>query len=234
MCVVGYDDGKYGGAFEIQNSWGTDWGNDGYIWIKYQDFANWVREAYEIIESLSGFKDAVLYSSSIEIEVFGSSQGMPVIYDRQGFYRTRLAYIEGTEFQFQMTNRHPAYVYAFSADDYTPGTVRIFPLKGVSPVLDYTDATIAWPGEYEWMRLDNVPGTDYLVVLFSKTALDIDAIERRYANESGSFTQRVERAVGPDFIPYGSVDYNSNKIEFSAQSANPKAVFGLLLAIEHR
>ena len=30
MVVVGYDDDKYGGAFEILNSWGTYWGNKGF------------------------------------------------------------------------------------------------------------------------------------------------------------------------------------------------------------
>ena len=50
MCVVGYDDTKYGGAFEIQNSWGRSWGNDGYIWVKYDDFAKFTRYAYEFVD----------------------------------------------------------------------------------------------------------------------------------------------------------------------------------------
>jgi hypothetical protein len=37
MVIVGYDDNKYGGAFEILNSWGTEWGNQGFIWAKYDD-----------------------------------------------------------------------------------------------------------------------------------------------------------------------------------------------------
>jgi len=45
MTVISYDEDKYGGAFEIQNSWGTNWGNGGYIWIKYQDFANFTKYA---------------------------------------------------------------------------------------------------------------------------------------------------------------------------------------------
>ena len=46
MCIVGYDDYKYGGAFLIVNSWGKDYGDDGYIWIKYGDFKSNVKEAY--------------------------------------------------------------------------------------------------------------------------------------------------------------------------------------------
>lgn len=37
MTIVGYDDNKYGGAFEVMNSWGRTWGNDGFVWVKYED-----------------------------------------------------------------------------------------------------------------------------------------------------------------------------------------------------
>jgi C1A family cysteine protease len=69
MCVVGYDDNKYGGAFEIQNSWGTDWGNDGYIWINYNDFAAFVKAAYEIIENLAMYRDAARFAASIQVDM---------------------------------------------------------------------------------------------------------------------------------------------------------------------
>jgi hypothetical protein len=46
MCVVGYDDYKYGGAFEVMNSWGEEFGDQGFIWIKYSDFYKIVQEAY--------------------------------------------------------------------------------------------------------------------------------------------------------------------------------------------
>ena len=46
MCVVGYDDYKYGGAFRVVNSWGPDYGDNGYLWIKYNDFKKYVKEAY--------------------------------------------------------------------------------------------------------------------------------------------------------------------------------------------
>ena len=48
MCVVGYDDTKYGGAFEIMNSWGSKWGKQGFIWVRYKDFANFAKYAYVI------------------------------------------------------------------------------------------------------------------------------------------------------------------------------------------
>ncbi len=47
MVVVGYDDHKQ--AFELMNSWGTAWGSEGYIWVKYEDFQQYVLGAYRYI-----------------------------------------------------------------------------------------------------------------------------------------------------------------------------------------
>lgn len=49
MTVVGYDDNMHGGAFRIVNSWGSNWGDNGYVWIKYYDFADYCRYAFEAI-----------------------------------------------------------------------------------------------------------------------------------------------------------------------------------------
>ncbi len=38
MTVVGYDDNKFGGAFEVMNSWSESWGDNGFYWVKYDDF----------------------------------------------------------------------------------------------------------------------------------------------------------------------------------------------------
>ncbi|MES2800046.1 MAG: C1 family peptidase [Bacteroidota bacterium] len=46
LCVVGFDDEKFGGAFRVVNSWGTSWGDKGFAWIKYDDFSKLVDEAY--------------------------------------------------------------------------------------------------------------------------------------------------------------------------------------------
>jgi C1A family cysteine protease len=39
MILCGYDDSKgSAGAFKVINSWGTDWGNSGFIWVDYNYF----------------------------------------------------------------------------------------------------------------------------------------------------------------------------------------------------
>lgn len=41
IVVVGYDDQKH--AFQLMNSWGKEWGRDGFIWLKYKDFARFAK-----------------------------------------------------------------------------------------------------------------------------------------------------------------------------------------------
>jgi len=133
MCVIGYDDDMYGGAFEIQNSWGTGWGNDGYIWITYSDFAHFVGEAYEMIDNFFAYQKIAEFSGSVEIEMRGSSARMEVEFVNEGYYKTKKSHPSGTLFRYLMNCGKPAYVYAFAADasSYT----RIFPAQGFSAVL---------------------------------------------------------------------------------------------------
>jgi hypothetical protein len=234
MCVVGYDDGRHSGAFEVQNSWGEKWGNGGYIWIPYDVFAAFVWEAYGLSENLGNYEAAVKYEGFASIEVRGGP-AMTVAF-QNGYYEALSPYQSGTRFRYLLGNREQAYVYAFAADDSGAAPTQIFPppLSKVSPLLDYAENLIAFPGEFDWIQLDEQTGTDYLVVLYSKRELNIAAIRDTFARERGSFPDRVARAVGPDYIPPSQAEYESNRLSFTATSANPGAVFGLLLEIPHR
>jgi C1A family cysteine protease len=46
MVITGYDDTK--NAFKVLNSYGKEWGNNGYVWISYDFIGTCVKEAYII------------------------------------------------------------------------------------------------------------------------------------------------------------------------------------------
>ena len=52
MTIVGFDNSK--NSFRVVNSWGKNWGDKGFFWLKYDDFKRFVREAY--VMNLSGLK----------------------------------------------------------------------------------------------------------------------------------------------------------------------------------
>ncbi len=59
MALVGYNDNKGGdgqGAFEIMNSWGSDWNDKGFGWVSYSFWPNFVNEGYVIWDTRSESK----------------------------------------------------------------------------------------------------------------------------------------------------------------------------------
>lgn len=58
MAVIGYDEGRQ--AFRVVNSWGTHWGDAGYVWIDYSTFGLLVGEAYAMKMQSTQVKPAPL------------------------------------------------------------------------------------------------------------------------------------------------------------------------------
>ncbi|QHV96096.1 C1 family peptidase [Spirosoma endbachense] len=52
ICVIGYSDKQYGGAFRIVNSWNTGWGEKGFCWIPYTYFGKFVLNAFQVYEAV--------------------------------------------------------------------------------------------------------------------------------------------------------------------------------------
>lgn len=223
MVIVAYDDnhinpsGKRNGAFLFQNSWGTNWGRNGYIWVNYDDAAEYILRAFEISPSILQvysppeiepepipepqpkpipqpkpvIKKVQVFKGNFELPLWGKKGSMEVTY-KNGCYETSESYGYPTRFQLFMTNKTPCYVYAFASDSSTGKTNIIFPPKNTSALLDYTENTVAYPSEDTSIQLDTTPGTDYLIVLYSLEEIDITGImkewEKQYVmNINGNF-----------------------------------------------
>jgi tetratricopeptide (TPR) repeat protein len=66
MVVVGFDDHLK--AFKIMNSWGKEWGNDGFCWISYEFFPKCVHEAYVMKDAMNSKSPDITSSNSLLIE----------------------------------------------------------------------------------------------------------------------------------------------------------------------
>ncbi|MDR2185550.1 MAG: C1 family peptidase [Treponema sp.] len=245
MCVVGYDDEKNGGVFEVINSWGRKWGNGGFMWIPYAAFVDFTMEGYEMIENLAVYSEAVKFAGSVQVEIVSESgvRSAPLVSMSGAFYKTADPLGEGTRFRFAAASGESAYVYAFAAsqapdtaagpgDFFSP--VLLFPQAGVSPLLNYQDSAITMPGEDHVLVLDAAPGTEYLFILYAKQALDIRTIMRRFESAEGTPAERLSAAAGPNLLKADAVRYGEENAAFTAETDDSRAVAALVVAIDHR
>ncbi|MBP8156499.1 MAG: DUF4384 domain-containing protein [Leadbetterella sp.] len=237
ITVIGYDDTKYGGAFEIINSWGTYWGNEGFIWLKYKDFAAVTYEAYEMAdyEATMPNNTKAELAGSFEV-ILDNGNSMPVRLNNSTTetvnYSATKSYSSGTQFRLSFTNNQPAYVYLLSYGTNTQKVSNIFPFDGYSAYLDYSKNEIMIPNEDYWVQMDNNIGTDYLCILFSKEELDIIAIAKQMQRQTGSFDTKLKAILQNKMVENKSVNLAKDKINFEAK-LNGKTVIPITLEIKH-
>lgn len=237
MCVVGYDDNKDGGCFLIQNSWGVDWGNQGYIWIKYATFADFTKYAYEIIGNMaSGYPNLVVneereLKGAIRYELSG---GVSMNAKRnENIFKMNGDYKSGTRFRIYIRNTEPAYVYAFGTD----ATEKLFPVfpydKLISPALNYSDNEVALPDEQHYIQMDNTVGTDYMCVLYSTEPLNFEEVMSDVERSYGTFAQKIKGALGTKLLNNEDIQFSDgSNISFSAKSKD-KTVVAMIVEINH-
>ena len=193
MCIVGYDDNKNGGSFEVMNSWGTSWGNKGFGWISYEQLKIFGRFALELMdrESYDPGTTRSLGNPKIKgslgfdlVDESGDSIGsMPAsrrFIDPQGndiadpakasFTRYQLLeqYRAGQRFKISFTTNAPAFVYIFAVDDQQ--TISpLFPYAdNVSAAINSTNATVYLPSEIKGYRIKPGAKRDQMIVIYSK------------------------------------------------------------------
>jgi hypothetical protein len=216
MTVVGYDDQV--GAFLIFNSWGPNWGDKGFIRIKYEDFAEHCKYAYLLVGELgtpakstaepavavTESRQLVSLSGSSVLKYLDSFNGQEPIFKhaavdgRQGVYRTRQQWSVGQLFQLTTATREAnLYLYVFTVD--AKGEVNIhWPRKGQlnkkfsgkneSALVAEAGSQITVPGPDKALRI-NQQGRDVLYMLFAK---------RQISSKGLKFISSKMQEAGPD------------------------------------
>ncbi|MDX2301960.1 MAG: DUF4384 domain-containing protein [Microscillaceae bacterium] len=238
MCIVGYDDEKYAdeGAFEIMNSWGNQWGNQGFIWIKYSTFAAYAKYAFEMFPFEA--KDPVAYDLSGEVKLI-DSKGKNLVTERiknntsLAYYQMKEPLHSGDRFRIYISNHEPAYVYAIGSDL----SKEIYPLfphkKGISAALNYSSNHVAIPGEDYYIEIDQNVGTDYLCVLYSKEPLDFQKLSDKLRKTPGSFEQQIQTLLADKILNPQATQFDSQQMAFKAKSGT-RSVAAFMVEIAHQ
>jgi len=241
LCIIGYDDNKYGGAFQLINSWGANWGESGFCWIEYADLVAFCQTAFEVIEIPKVIVTETFLEGEITFELRDGNSMQAVKSSNNEnseivSYKTSKNYESGTMFRFYISNSKPAYIYAI-ASDLAGGINKIFPHKeNISPYLGYSKSSIPFPSESAYIRMDNTAGTDFLCILYSKEELDIDAIKEKMESQAGkSFYSKLNYALGSKLIPFKSINYQEDGIGFETKLPDDdSSVVPVIIEINHQ
>ena len=235
MCMTGYDDnfdngdGTFG-AVELMNSWGTTWGNGGFIHVKYRDFMNILEYAFSLYDDAlpvpppnppkplpdpPPVPDPVKRMEGSFTLMLSNGTAMQLEGDEAGFRNLKLAsaeqmtytvsdsYPSGTLFRINFTSSQPAYIYVISTDSKRSPLSQLFPDpdRNISALLDFkSEVSVSIPDETHYIQLDDTAGEDYMCVIYSKEALNMIAIKNSLQNNPGKSFVRIVKEVLADKI----------------------------------
>ena len=192
VCLVGYDDAKFGGAFEIVNSWGKNWGTGGFTWVRYEEVKDYFRYGFELFDSQYGACIKKTASAKVNfIKTDGTE--MPALGSKSGVYRIQKTYPTKTEFKVDISTQQKMFVYAIYADP-NGEVASIFPYPGQS----FSNA-IPLPQHQLKLPVGNFPftleppvGANFFAFIFSSEPLDVQASLSQLSSARGNFETRIK------------------------------------------
>lgn len=246
MSIIGYDDNKYGGAVEIMNSWGKNWGNEGFIWVRYSDLKTNTFEYYELLEPVNApkpQKEETDLSGKIElIQDNGNTMNASlqrnanrdfnIVAVPKSTYLLDKSYSSGTQFRVYVSNNQPAYVYILGYGSRSGNVSPLYPFDNYSAYLNYKSNQIAFPNESYYIQMDGNIGKDYLCILYSKEKLNIKDLATRISNASGSINTKIKAALKHKLVDGGNIKFERKSIAFEAKTKG-KSIIPIVIEVNH-
>jgi hypothetical protein len=238
MCVIGYDDKKFGGAFQIMNSWSPNWGKDGVAWVKYGDFKEYVREAYGI-DPLP--KTDAVANIPLECAIgLVNNDGKQYIRLRSAggnLFQTVTSIKAGTRFKMELKNATPCYVYIFGQETDKSSYV-LFPylkpgetVSKHSPYCGITGYRL-FP-KSQSLTADSIGKQDYIAVVVSKDQLDYDKVNQAInQSKQGSYQAKVNEALQGILIPSAKFNNTAEGAMYFKVDANTNQAVACVVAID--
>ena len=190
MCVIGYDDRKQ--AFQIMNSWGPEWGNNGVGWVRYADFKEFVREAYGVDPMPKrGAATTIGFEAAIGLVKNDDKQYIPLRLKGGNVFETLNTVAPGTKFKMEIKNSTECNIYIFGQEtDGSSYTLFPYPTKedpaktAFSPYCGITGYRLFPRGKS--LVPDNVGNKDVFAIVVTKQPLDWYAVNNAITKSTGA------------------------------------------------
>lgn len=226
MCVIGYDDKYEGGAFQIMNSWGPQWGKDGIAWVRYRDFDHFNKEAYAIYPQPSA---ADRKKMAVEFGLYNTEARNTLKLERKDDMTFRSQPIQkGDKFKVLIANSVECYTYVFGQE--TDGSSYVlFPYTPKHSAYCGVTGTRLFPRDYS-MVADDVGSQDYIAVVVSKKELNFEDFNQRINRSNGAtYAAKLRDALGSARARQLEFKSSSN-VAFEANTEKASAV-GMVIEI---
>lgn len=233
MCVVGYDDRVEGGAFQIMNSWGPEWGQNGFAFIRYGDFKEFVKEAYGLDPlQKRGAALNLAFECNIGLLNNATKTSIPIRVKSGNVFETVNPIAKGSTFKMELRNGIECYAYIFTPDS-TGTSFVLFPYKPIhSPYFGITGYRL-FPRK-ESILADAIGNKDYMAIVVSKQPLDYQAINNQINQAQGSsYTEKFNRTMAS--MAEGNVNFSSGQnssIYFKTNATDKDQVVACVVEID--
>jgi Papain family cysteine protease len=226
MTVIGYDDNLEGGAFQIMNSWGEDWGDRGLFWMKYEDFKYFTNQFYGEAYGLYPVANKTQvndFEAAIGLFLNQEKTYIPFKGKAGNVFTTSQSLRPGTKFKIAVKNTVPCHTYVIGQE--TDGTSYVlFPYtEKHSPYCGITGARL-FPKDFS-LQLDDKGKVDVMAVVFTKEKLDYQAFNQKIsASKKATYSEKIAEALGNTLVGKPVFNIDNGKISFRANSQGKNAV----------
>ncbi len=240
MSVIGYDDYLEGGAFEIMNSWGKEWGEDGFAWIRYKDFDYFVKEAYGMDPMGTTEKqDDTRLQIEFGLAAYNDEQdnlrnlpSIPLNYKNGITYAVEQPVNKGDKFKIEITNSSACYTYIFGQE--TDGSSYVlFPYTPKhSPFCGIT-GTRLFPKDYS-LQADEAGTKDFIAVVVTKKPIDYKALNETISkSRQGTYASKLTEALGQQMRKNVNFVEKNGNVGFDIK-VNPDDAVAFVIEIDKR
>ncbi len=223
LCVVGYHDSKFGGAFEVMNSWGRKWGNGGFTWIRYDDFSEFVRYAYQVVLEDDSHQSGNHLTGTVQV-VIDEYREVPFKYHENGRYVLNRKFKEGDNFRIRINDVSKGYFYIIGSGEGND-FVQLYPHKpNITPSLIYPINNISIPDEQHFIQVTGDGPEDHLYLIFSKEPLDIGYWLPKLQAKTGKSEEIIYEILGNKIVSKEDVKWDKLEMSFDANFKNGEMV----------
>lgn len=238
MCITGYNDAVNGGAFEIVNSWGTSWGDQGHAWLSYEQLKKYGKYAIEITD----YPDkAFPVDVSMELRLpdkstlqlirnnKSPSAGERHILNTINHYSVQNHFEDTLKFRLTFYCNTPGYLYLFTYNEEGRPYLLFPATPGVHELIQpEADKPFIWPQKGKLIGIS--PGDESRIwVVFSPSRLEVSRFSQVINRPLPDDTQLIT-LLQQKCIPMDNIIADTESASFRTSFASGAAVcFSILI-----